>query len=181
MRHILEVIQAYCLEERLLPLTVLAVNAHSGMPGAGAIAADRRHADAAMRDTVAYPPCRSVRTPSHLPQPALGAMGSLRRWCRGTRMALMCRVECETEVWRNSCSVKRSAWAPRFACARRGSTAVFPSSIEPRWLHWRGRCFGHRGSRILRPIQPSLHGGSVARARYARRIRSWVAVGCRMP
>lgn len=55
MRHILEVIQAYCLEERLLPLTVLTVNAHSGMPGAGAIAADRRHADAAMRDTVAYP------------------------------------------------------------------------------------------------------------------------------
>ena len=40
VRYVLDLIQNYCLEERLPPLTLLAVNQVSGLPGDGFVAWD---------------------------------------------------------------------------------------------------------------------------------------------
>jgi putative restriction endonuclease len=42
LRFVLELVQAYCLQESLPPLTILVVNKNSGLPGHGFIAWDRQ-------------------------------------------------------------------------------------------------------------------------------------------
>lgn len=53
VQYVLGVIQAYCLENRLPPLTLLVVNSDSGVPGGGFIAWDVGDAEAGLRKVYA--------------------------------------------------------------------------------------------------------------------------------